>query len=360
MTGTSIDALDAALLRIEGAGLSMSARVVETASWPLGELAADLRSAAGQGKQSAAWFASLAHRFGLFHAECLSGWLDRLGGRPDLACVHGQTVFHSPPVSWQLINPAPIAQRLGCPVVFDLRAADLAASGQGAPITPIADWVLFRGARTTRAVVNLGGFCNITVLPAGAGPAGVRGFDVCACNQVLDACARRGLGRSFDEDARAALTGTPDPDASGELRTLLAAQRAAGRSLGTGDEAGAWVERRAAHLSGADLCATACAAVGAVVASACAGADELLLAGGGARNPALVGAVAGSASRSVRSTDELGIPAAYREAAAMALLGALCDDGVPITLPAVTGCAGPAPLSGSWCGGRPGYSAGRS
>jgi len=360
MTGTSIDALDAAVVRLRGSGLSMSARVVQTASWPLGDLAGDLRAAAEQRPASAGWFASLAHRFGAFHAERLGPWLEGLGLHPDFACVHGQTVFHAPPASWQLIDPAPVARRLACPVVFDLRSADLAAGGQGAPITPLADWVLFREAGTTRAVVNLGGFCNITLLPAGAGPEGVRGFDACACNQVLDACARTGLGKPFDEDGRAARSGTVHPEGAAELMAALTRQRSEGRSLGTGDEAGAWAERWSARLNGPDLCATACEGVGRAVADACAGAEELVLAGGGERNRALVGAIERSAGLPIRTTDDLGVPASHREAAAMAVLGALCVDGVAITLPQVTGCAGPAPLSGSWCGERPSYSAGRS
>ncbi len=104
--------------------------------------------------------------------------------RLDLVVAHGQTVYHAPPLSWQLCAPGPIAHALQVPVLCDLRSADIAAGGQGAPITPIADHILFRHAREARAVVNLGGFCNITTLPAGDDATRVRGGDVCACNQV--------------------------------------------------------------------------------------------------------------------------------------------------------------------------------
>ena len=201
MTGTSIDALDAALVELRGSGLGLRVSVRATASWALGPLGDDLRRAASGQPAPAGFFASLSRRFGEFHAERLGAWLDALSGAPDLVCVHGQTVFHAPPDSWQLIDASPIVRRVGAPTVFDLRRADLSCGGQGAPITPIADWVLFRDDRSARAVVNLGGFCNITRLGAGGGPETVRGSDVCACNQVLDAIALRVAAANNRDDA---------------------------------------------------------------------------------------------------------------------------------------------------------------
>lgn len=353
MTGTSIDALDAALVRVRGEGLELECALQAAESWPLGALAPRLRDAAEQRAMTSGEFARLAHDFGKFHAECLGGWLGGLGITPDLVVVHGQTVFHQPPVSWQLINPAPIAARLGAPVVFDLRQADLAAGGQGAPITPMADAVLYRGAGPAYAVINLGGFCNLTIIDRRGGEVSVRGRDVCACNQVIDAAARAGLGVAFDEDGRAALRGRADERAGGELMAILAAQSGGGRSLGTGDESGAWAARWARTLPGEDLAATACAAVGACIDSALPlDIPAAIVAGGGVRNRALMRELARHSRVPIRPSDELGIPASYREAAAMAVLGEWCRQGVPITVPGVTGCSAPAPVSGHWV--RPG------
>src|SRR5262245_35495304 len=142
MTGTSLDGLDVALVEIEGNGLGMKARVKAWNSHKLGPAGPSLRTLAAQEPLMAGDIAQAMHDFAALHAEaCLEG---AEGAPVDLVCVHGQTVFHKPPLSWQVMQPAPIARAMKCPVVYDLRAADLAAGGQGAPITPIADWVLFR------------------------------------------------------------------------------------------------------------------------------------------------------------------------------------------------------------------------
>ncbi|MHC4948107.1 MAG: anhydro-N-acetylmuramic acid kinase [Planctomycetota bacterium] len=358
MTGTSIDGIDVALVRLRGRGLATTARLVRHRSAGLGALAGRLRAAAEQTPLSAGAFAALARDLGDAHAEAIADLLEP-GETPDLVAVHGQTVYHRPPRSWQMIDPAPIATRLGCPVAFDLRGGDLAAGGEGAPITPLADWVLFRDPRRRRAVVNLGGFCNVTVLPAddggdGSGVDAIRGFDWCPCNHVLDAVARVALDAPYDAGGAAARRGRVDDEAAADLAALLgagAAGRAGTRSLGTGDEAAAWVDAHATGLAGADLAATAVAAVAGRIGAALssAGTDETIVAGGGARNDALVDAITRSAQQRVRRSDELGVPVAAREAAAMAVLGGLAADGVPITLPAVTGRDPAADPAVSWC-----------
>ncbi|MGE3182109.1 MAG: anhydro-N-acetylmuramic acid kinase, partial [Phycisphaerae bacterium] len=186
MTGTSLDGLDLARVRVLGNGLQMSWRCEGTFSLPFGDLGQRLRRIASGQPVPAAEFTSAAAQLAELHADALRDFLD--GRQADLICVHGQTVFHVPPLSLQLLQPASIAHRLKTPVVFDLRAADLAAGGQGAPITPIADFVLFR-SQHRRAIVNLGGFANFTLLPATTGAENaeqllnqIDGGDICACN----------------------------------------------------------------------------------------------------------------------------------------------------------------------------------
>lgn len=359
MTGTSIDAIDVALVEIDGAGLDMRARLIEALSRPLSGLEGPLRTLARQLPVTAAQVARIATDFGELHARAIADLLSSARSRVDLVCAHGQTLFHEPPISLQLLNAAPIAERVRAPVVYDLRQADLAARGQGAPITPIADWILFRSANEARAVVNLGGFCNFTLLPAAphnhsaqAWLDTVAGFDVCACNQVLDEVARIALNRPYDVGGAVASRGAPDPAAMRELRTLLDRQRWADRSLGTKDEAHHWASAWKPRLRSADLARTACEAIGAVIAEAIvdAGVNVALFAGGGVHNAALMDAINFGAGERVRvqTTTEFGVPTAYREAVCMAILGALCQDGVPITLPAVTGRRAGHIVSGAW------------
>jgi len=351
MSGTSFDGLDGVLMLAEGQGLGIrSIRIAASRSspWPAGTLLSRL----SRGEPCIAEdIARATTELGHAHAALARGLCRDAGiDRPDLLCAHGQTVFHHPPIGWQALNPWPIAHELGCPVVYDLRSSDLAGGGQGAPITPLADWVLFRSERTDRVLVNLGGFCNATFLPAGAGPETIRAFDLCACNQVLDRAARAALNSPYDTDGRAACRGAAHPGALGELRDILDRQARSQRSLGTGDESGEWVDRWGNRLPGDDLLATACLGVGGTIADRLRelGPAEVYLAGGSVRNRRLADAIATGCGRTVGTTDSLGIAPVWREAACFAVLGLLLSDGVEITLPGVTGRPGPIPLSGAW------------
>lgn len=339
MTGTSLDGLDMVAVRILGEGLEMTCEALGAESAPLGDLAGPLRALASGVAMPAHEIASLALRFGELHAQVAALLSQHVNGC-DLCCAHGQTITHDPPVSWQLLNPWPIAEALDCPVVTDLRGADLACGGQGAPITPLADWVLFRDASEDRVIVNLGGFCNCTRLPAGGDPDSVEGFDVCACNQVIDAAARAGIDAPYDGGGTAALNGTINSAALEELLEALGRQSEAGRSLGTGDEAKHWIEHWRNRLIGDDLCATSVEGVARTIVGAVGASSSVYLAGGGVHNAALVRSLQRHLGREVGTTESIGVPPESREAACFAILGALASDGVQITLPSVTGASG--------------------
>lgn len=361
MTGTSLDGLDVALIRIQGHGLAMRVEVVATASRAFSEsdhAESDGLRALADGRLKSNQIANIARWFSLFHADVVQELIATANaGTPDLVCVHGQTVFHSPPSSWQLFNPWPLVQRLRVPILFDLRGADLAAGGQGAPMTPLSDWIMFRNATHPMAIVNLGGFCNMTYLPAAvAGQedteiASIKARDVCACNHVLDHVARETLGVPFDADGDAAYHGATHDGASGELAEVLGAQSRSGRSLGTGDEVRDWVRTWRTRVAPNDLAASAALAVATTISAAIneyapTGAFALL-AGGGTKNRALRSAIefrsrVSSAPKGQESLVEA------RESIAMGVLGALSQDRVPITLPQVTGVPAPAPVAGCW------------
>ncbi len=358
MTGTSLDAVDAALVVIEGEGVKMKGVMHSYGSRDLGALKPRLRAAASGVPLPASEFATLASELAKAHIEPIAEAIrDCPTDRADLICLHGQTVFHQPPLSWQLINPAVVAHEFGCPVWHDLRAADLACGGQGAPITPLADWVLLRAKGESRSVVNLGGFCNVTHLPDPevAGIEAIRGGDVCACNHVLDAVARETIGEPFDKDGRMALAGKPERGAVNDLRELLAPQSGTGRSLGTGDEMEesirAWIAGCKVTMAPQHIAASAVTALVIVIGEQVKDSDCVLIAGGGCKNVALqqglMASVVFEMDKVMMDTGVLGIPVGYREAACFAVLAALCEDGVPITLPRITKGADPAPRAGS-------------
>ena len=353
-TGTSNDGLDAVLVKIKGCGLIMRAEVQRCLSHPLGELTEPLWRLARQEPMPAGEIARIAREFSLLHLRALK----KLIGNKTiyLAAVHGQTVFHRPPLSWQLINPAPIAYGLGVPVVYDMRAADLATGGQGAPITPLADFILFRNPDEARCVVNLGGFCNITVLPTCVREVEsglsdcvklIRGRDVCACNRLLDRIAHVLFRQPYDKNGENAASGEVKSKPFNSLLALLEAQSGSNRSLGTGDELQIWLDDSISIYKPNDLARTACAAIAEAITTACKPVDRLILAGGSVKNRALVAEILDRSEVPVDMSDAYGVPMQFREAVAMAVLGALCHDRTPITLPSVTGVV-KAPVSGCW------------
>lgn len=355
MTGTSMDGLDVALVRIEGHSLEMKAIFEKGHSVPLGALTEPLSRLARTEPLAAGEITRMSNELSLLHLKALKELLQHK--RIDLVAVHGQTVYHAPPLSWQLINPTPIAYGLEVPVVFDLRSADLTRGGQGAPITPLADFILFRGGGERRCIANLGGFCNITQIPASSGVAPemnqllgwtsrVYGKDVCACNHLLDRIARELFQVAFDHDGNFAMQGKVLTEPLESLFNHLKIQALEKRSLGTGDESFGWIEEYRGRSAPQDLMRTACAAIAKVICLP-GPVDRRILAGGGVKNAALVLEITERSKCPVETSDKYGIPPNYREAAAMAILGALCQDRTPITLTQVTGVL-PAPVAGCW------------
>jgi len=191
-------------------------------------------------------------------------------------------------------------------------------------------------------VLNLGGFANYTWLPAtrkkGEGAlASVRGADICACNQLLDYIARRWFKKKYDRDGQRAAHGIVHPEAEEFLEMLLEAQMRGGRSLGTGDEAIDWAKSFQHHCTGDDLAATACHVIGKMIGRTIGEADRIILGGGGAANRTLIDSIRAHTKAPMVDSDTLGVPRQYREAVCMAVLTALARDGVPLTLPQVTG-----------------------
>lgn len=365
MTGTSLDGLDAALAVITGHGLSLRAHFVGMISRPLGDLRDELQHLASGGAGEPIRYLRAARRLGELHAEAIQMLCKQEGvERLDLAVAHGQTIWHAPHdrhaspdagLSWQLFDPWPIVRRLNVAVCYDLRQADLIAGGQGAPITPMSDWVVYRHPGRTRLIANLGGVLNVTLLPGESGPEAVTGGDVGPCNLLLDGLVRRLFpGRSYDTGGEIARRGTPHPQFLEWVKLVPFFQRPWPRSTGREDFTDPWldslVERgRVMGWSNEDILASAVDAVAALLAEQSGKLGcEIILAGGGARNKTLTDTIRRRDPRAmVRFSDELHVPCEAREALGFAVLGALAQDGVPITLPRVTGSEKPG-RSGVW------------
>ncbi len=361
MSGTSADGVDAVLAQFDGPPLRPRWRVLASAAsrYP-GALRRRL-VAAGQGERlGAAELLELAEAV----TEAQAGAARRCDpqGCAQLVGCHGQTLWHRPPAegrrgaSWQLLQGPLLAQLLGVPVVYDFRAADLALGGQGAPLVPATDAALVPPTGGWRALLNLGGIANLTLLPpAGGGERGtaVLGWDCGPANTLLDLAVQRfSDGRlSFDADGAWARRGRSD---EGLVQSWLQEPyfrqhppKSTGRELfGASD-----LERRlgdlreragAAGLEPADALATLTAFSAAVVAQdlvqAPAAPVELLVAGGGARNGLLLEQLRRRCRGLwVRPLAELGIGASEREALAFALLAWWHQRGQPGSLASVTG-----------------------
>jgi anhydro-N-acetylmuramic acid kinase len=266
---------------------------------------------------------------------------------------------------------AVIAERLHSPVVSDFRPADLAAGGQGAPLVPMLDWSLFRSARVSRVLQNLGGIGNLTALPAGCGVDRVLAFDTGPGNMVIDRCMEQLYGRTFDRDGTVARRGQVLRKVVAKLMRERYFSALPPKSCGREQFGAEFATRligmcRNAGGGDADCVATATALTAESVldayrrfvrphleASAFAPTAqkrdgerparlEFYAAGGGARNRTLMASLqAGFAALGVqvRSMDELGIPAQAKEGVAFALLAWLTRSGLPGSVPAATGAA---------------------
>jgi 1,6-anhydro-N-acetylmuramate kinase len=331
MTGTSMDGVDAVAVQIDGVGETMSASFYKMASCGLGSAKPLLQKLAVQGG-SQDEMDEAATLVGKITAEAISKLeLNAI----DLIALHGQTVFHNPPKSMQLINPRSITEKFNCTIFTDPRQHDLQLGGQGAPITPLADWIMFRSTNKSTAIVNLGGFCNVTVIPANCSVNQIHGFDVCCCNLLLNAIAKTRLGVEFDCGGKEADKGSIDNKLFQSILNKLEEQREENRSLGTYDDFTEEVLRQGSTLNTQDLLATTASAIGACITESTMGVDRVLLAGGGVHNQMLTKTI-----HNHGTTNDLGVPTQAREAMAMAILGALAQDNVSITLPQITGRRG--------------------
>jgi anhydro-N-acetylmuramic acid kinase len=363
MSGTSADGVDVALVRIAGRELSMTATLVCQAHRPYSsELRKAIFHVRSAGSVALAELARVGREITLVYAQAVKELLNIAHiDSSEIAAIaaHGQTLFHDPPLTLQWLDPSLLAYETGSPIVSDFRRADCAAGGQGAPLVPFADYILFRRPDRTRVLLNLGGIANLTFLRGGGTFDETIAFDTGPANCLSDWLMRTRdpAGPGFDADGLLAQSGksvkaivdkalaygffVQSPPKSTDTPTMLAMYQGARGAA-------------AAAPSLQDELATAAAIVAESIIRAIRSIEqqvgratqELLISGGGVRNAAIMQRLrAGmAASCSVTPIESLGIPSDAKEAVAFALLGAATLDGLPGNVPSVTGACRPVVL----------------
>ena len=349
MSGTSVDGIDIAAIEIDGDDV----KVLSTAHRDYEDsLRTRILAAASGDAIAAADIAALHVAIGDAYANAAVEFVPTLAKYPDVLAMHGQTVAHLPKTATlQLGDASRVALRTGVPTVADFRSANIAAGGEGAPLVPFADFVLF-GKRAPVALLNVGGIANLTLIPK-VDADSVTAFDTGPANILSDLIAQQsGMKKRFDEDGAGAARGRVDERALGWAFAHEYFAKRPPKSTGREDFGKAFADelsRRVTRNGGTrdDALATAIALTARTVADALkretpGGTQwrELIVAGGGAQNPTLLKALREAvAPLTVRTSDELGIPVTSREAVAFAILGAYRMRGKPNILPGATGAS---------------------
>ena len=354
MSGTSLDGISAAVARFTKTDTELLD--VELLGFHVHEYTAEQRERflAAMQSGSAREYCRLAVDFGELLATAANAAIADAGvARVDIRAIgsHGQTLWHEPGHStWQLDAPAVIAERTGLAVVSDFRVRDVAAGGQGAPLVPIADALLFGGGRW-RALQNIGGIGNVTVVPPDGTLASVRAFDTGPGVSVIDALVRRFFpGQRYDRDGIIAMSGAVQQHVVDALLThpYFAADppKSTGRELFDAAYVERFVEMCGA-ASPADTIATATAFTAQSIADAYRRfipepVEEVLVSGGGAKNPALFAMLRERiAPLPLFQFDERYFDGEAKEAVAFALLAHLHLEGRAGNVPMATGARGP-------------------
>ena len=350
ISGTSMDALDVAVadLTLADGVITLRPLGAQEHPWPA-DLRTRLLAVLPPATTTAGEICDLDQAVGQATADAAVAALARFAdGRGDLIASHGQTVFHRvvdghARGTLQLGQPAWVVEATGLPVVSDLRARDVAAGGEGAPLASTLD-ALWLGDGAPRAALNLGGIANVTVLDGKS----VLAFDTGPASCLLDAAAQRRTGEPCDRDGRLALAGRVDEDLLARLLTepyyAKAAPKSTGRELFTTDYVDAVDPDRVPRVADADLMATLTELTAVTVADACRpyGLTEVVASGGGVRNPALLAALRRRlAPTPLVAADGRGLPAEAKEAYLVALLGFLTWHQLPGVVAGGTGSAVP-------------------
>ena len=372
MSGTSDDGVDVAVVRIAPGRLRPQLTLLAHEGFPFSPaLRRAVLAAMNAASTSTAELARLNWRLGLAYADAVSAMLKRHPVKLDLIGCHGQTLYHQPrpaayagrrfACTWQAGEAQAIAAALGVPVVSNFRPADMLAGGQGAPLVPLLDYILFAHPKRGRVLQNIGGIANLTAIPAAATPDKLIAFDTGPGNMVIDALAQQLFGKSYDRNGAFAAEGAVlAPVLAAELRNpyyRLKPPRTAGREQFGREYAAKFLAAcNRVSRKPEDALATATALTAESIARSyrrvvlpkMKGREvDYILSGGGARNHTLMALLAQRLEPlgcELAASVDFGLPVEAKEAAAFALLAWQTWHHLPGNLPAATGAARPAIL----------------
>lgn len=373
MSGTSADGIDVALARISGAPPKLRAKLLRHTSVTFpAELRKEILHVAEGRLITANEISQLNFRLGEVFADAALSACKRFRVSPsrvDLIGSHGQTVFHQGRPAFffgrkvastlQIGEPAVIAARTGITTVGDFRPADVAMGGQGAPLVPYADYLLYQHDKLGRVSLNLGGIANVTVIPAAAKPSKIFAFDTGPANMLIDALVAHFTDgeQRYDKDGRMATSGRGIPALLDDLMRDPYFRQKPPKSTGREYYGSAYLKNVLAlgerhHAKPADLirAATFLTAL-SIVDALCSFVlpktkiDQMIVSGGGARNLLILAQIeAALPAIEMLHSSKFGIPGDAKEAFAFALLAYETFHFRPSNLPSATGARGPAIL----------------
>lgn len=361
MSGTSMDGIDWVTVQIRMENPPLQIEFLHGSSIPYpAELRQLLFDVVNGKSQSVQDFFRAEELVTDFYRESFREHQKGLMIKPEYLSCHGQTIYHNPdPVSqtnqvrgtWQLLNGQRLAAELDIPVIFRFRQADLAAGGQGAPLVPKVDELLF-SSQAPCAVLNIGGIANLTLL---AENEWTSGFDCGPGNIILDYIANRFFSVPFDADGKLAATGTVFPEM---IKAAMAdpffkkePPKSTGRELFSEDWIENWLDLFPAEATKHDFLATAAELTAQAIYTgvkkySAVFPKRLYASGGGTRNLFLMERISAAfkGKPAIQLTDEAGVSAVYKEAIAFAVLGFLRTQNQFGNLPKVTGARKPVKL----------------
>jgi anhydro-N-acetylmuramic acid kinase len=362
MSGTSLDGIDVAIVEVGRGRRGPKVETIGFQSTPYPEAvrAEILAVSGGAGRRAGRGpalqdrtgaLSALNFQLGELYARAVLGAVKRYGPVELIGC-HGQTVYHEGGAhTLQIGEPAIVAERTGVPVVSNFRARDIAAGGQGAPLVPFVDYLLFRHPKYCRIALNIGGIANITIIPPGASPEDVVAFDTGPGNMVIDALARDySKGKlNYDRGGKIAQSGRVNHSLLGELLRDPYYSSKPPKSAGREQYGAEFVaSMKRSRLPLRDLIATATALTACTIGLgiACNGSrtcpTELIVSGGGVHNLQIMGHLSKElCGITISTSSDQGINADAKEAIAFAILAHETWRRNPSNLPAATGARRP-------------------